>query len=398
MRNKFKILCFVIFLCVPAVLYTMGCSEKKQTETGYNNDVVLVDSITLEPDEEGQPYWHALNCDITKSENGYYFKRFTTYYIDAEYMKRTVLCAKPDCDHSERNNPDCLARIGSSSIYYYNGFCYTTEYSDETGNLMLIQLAPDGTSYREMFEINLPTLTETNWLNVFLVFADDSVFIYNKGGRRLTVETQGDIVIRRRSLDGKEDEIVYTYTGDGCFFEAVKYYGGKLFFTVKEGKTDVETRQNTMVSRGLYVYDVDSKEVVRLLDEQVCDYSVDMENNIIYYYVLEDGLYKKKLSGGEAELLYKAQEDTGICFMSFDGQYIYLDNSRWFSFADYTKIDWTKMLIVMDTDGKEVNRIDTLSYTVLFGDSDYLFATGGKGLCYIPKKDIASAREFTYVQ
>ena len=84
--------------------------------------------------------------------------------------------------------------------------------------------------------------------------------------------------------------------------------------------------------------------------------------------------------------------------MSFDGQYIYLDNSRWFSFADYTKIDWAKSLIVMDTDGKEVNRIDTLIYTVLFGDSDYLFAEGGEGLCYIPKKDIASAREFTYVQ
>lgn len=398
MRNKFKILFFIIIFCMPAALCIMGCAEKKQTETGYKNDVALVDSITLEPDEEEQTYWHPLYFEMTKSESGYYFRRSTTYYIDETQMKKTVLCAKPDCTHEMLRNPDCIANIGSDSIYYYKGFCYTTEYSDETGKLMLIQIAADGTSYRELFEINLPTLTETNWLNVFLVFAEDSVFIYNKSGRRSTVETQGDIVIRRRSLDGKEDEIIYTYTGDGCFFESVKYCGGKLFFTVKEGKTDIETRQSTMISKGLYVYDVDSKEVVRFLEEQVCDYYVDIKNNILYYYVIEDGLYRKELSGGEAELLYKAQEDTGICFISYDGQYIYLDNSRWFSFADYTKIDWTKTLIVTDTDGNELNRIDTLVYTVLFGDSEYLFAIGSDGLCYIPKKNIAVAKEFTYVK
>jgi hypothetical protein len=63
------------------------------------------------------------------------------------------------------------------------------------------------------------------------------------------------------------------------------------------------------------------KKTSQLVNDDICDFTIDVDNNVLYYYVQEDGLYKQQLSGGDAEQIYKYVKDsTNICRISYDGR------------------------------------------------------------------------------
>ena len=83
------------------------------------------------------------------------------------------------------------------------------------------------------------------------------MYIYQRQGSVSGYE-ESTAVLRRRSLDGKEDEHAYEYTGYGAVIHAAKKaMGGKLFFLVEdEGRESTEQHaERTYTRKGIFAYD-----------------------------------------------------------------------------------------------------------------------------------------------
>ena len=153
-----------------------------------------------------------------------------------------------------------------------------------------------------------------------------------------------------------------------------------------------------MTGDGLYCYNESTGKTTKLIDKNISDYIIDTSNNIIYYYVINEGLYKYKIKDKEENLIYKAERNSTLCYISFDADYIYLDNTRWCLFT--RTADLTRTLYVLDKDGNVINTIETRG-SVFFGDDRYkLFEVGKKKevkyaslykLTYIKKSEINTA-------
>ena len=392
---KRKIRRITAFVCLLIIfLSCFGCKAKQENQTDTFGDIEYNPVISLkEQDSEAQPYWANIRPCVAKGDGGYYYSTGMLYFFDVRLSKLIPLCLKPDCTHSYTE--DCYANHVTSQVYYYKDYVYTTRISDNN-ELLLVRINKDGSQRNDMFEINVGT-ERSGMLNVCLTFGDDCVYIYDVAGNAGSLDPDKGICIRRRSLDGKIDEIIYEYSGKDSCIETVKYYGGKLFFTVKQRVIDEETEEKDLKGLGLYAYDTETEKTVKVIDKSVCDYTINQEKGLIYYYVSGEGLYKRSLSEDNSELIYKSTDDTYMCYLSSDNKYVYIDNSRWINLSGAYRIGKQPVLIVVDDKGVEVNRIEyKVSGDMVFGDEDYLFLSNlsDSQLCILPKKDIKDAEEF----
>ena len=72
------------------------------------------------------------------------------------------------------------------------------------------------------------------------------------------------------------------------------------------------------------------KKTENISSGDITDYTVDEVSQTLYYYVFNNGLYKRKLSDSKAERIYKMVEnETNICQLSFDGKYLYMSNEQY---------------------------------------------------------------------
>lgn len=348
---------------------------------------------------DAQPYWNIFNQPVAKAENGYYyFKKnmesvTTDYlmYMDAQSLESTVVCNKAECTHRDEScNAFFSLEYECQSVYYYKGFVYVLKDNKSDGRTYLEQVAPDGSSRKTLFEVGV------YWPGYKALFCQDSVFISNRiGGNGIEATKE---VIRRRSLDGKEDENIYEYEAQGAQITAVKNYGDKLFFVVTEWPRENKESGRTMKSNGVFVYDLESRQTTHLLDENISDFTVNLEDGNIYYFVIDKGLYKRSLSGGEGVRIYECSPElyNNFCQISNDGKYLYLSNEQnEMLLAKIIKL----YMWVLDYDGKVINEIETPQpYSTFFGDGQYVFgSTQNDNLAVIRKSEIESAKTWTKI-
>ena len=258
-----------------------------------------------------------------------------------------------------------------------------------------MQINSDGTDRKELFDIGSVPIDSAD--DYDLVFNNDCVYVYNNTGNCRLPETV-QISIKRFSLDNKINEDIITSDEQSVLFNSVRAYGDKVFFTYSTTEFKKETKQNVMTGDGLYCYNESTGKTTKLIDKNISDYIIDTSDNIIYYYVINEGLYKYKIKDKEENLIYKAERNSTLCYISFDEDYIYLDNTRWCLFT--RTADLTITLYVLDKDGNVINTIETRG-RVLFGDDRYkLFEVGKKTevkyasmhkLAYIKKSEINTA-------
>jgi hypothetical protein len=381
----------IILLIMLTLAALTGCSKKTDTI-----------NLSSASDDE-QPYWNIFGHPIAAAENGYYYldnsgtdsvSLVPIYYMDSESGESIILCGKADCKH---NSTDCNAILdkhagySGQALYYYQEMLYVICDDDATGLSYLEQIAPDGSYRRRLFDIGAESTAYC------LVFHNQSVYIYQRQGTVSGYE-KTTATIRCRSLDGKEDTVIYEYTGDGAVIYAVKSYGDKLFFILEEeSRAGTEEHSERIYKRkGVFAYDYNTKQVSNVCNEEVCDYTVDADSNTIWYYVFNDGMYKKNLSETKSKKIYSMKDkETNICQISFDGTYLYLSNEQYYVFF-YQHAD--TYLYVLDTDGNELNRIETDGmYSTYFGDDKYVFNMGSFGtgkLRYIRKSEILTANKW----
>jgi VCBS repeat-containing protein len=283
------------------------------------------------------------------------------------------------------------------TVYYYKGNIYLLNSKGE-----LVRFSADGSqreSVAQVYEYGQGD-TGTN-----LVFHDNAVYVYNINEHLGSSETYTE-TITRYLLDGKEKAVVVQYTGTSSAIMQAKCFGNQLTFLVSEVQKQTADGKILLSQeyKGLYVYRTDTGVAGKVIDEPVSGYCVDEKNSILYYFVKGKGLYSYDCNTKERKMLLEAEADNQMPELSFDGTYIYMDNSTWVSLAKRSGQEFEKKCIVLDKEGNVVNTIpcDRVS-RIYFGDSQYIFANISQMISddikssygYINKSDITSASEWT---
>ena len=153
-------------------------------------------------------------------------------------------------------------------------------------------------------------------------------------------------------------------------------------------------------------------KVYRVLDKDVSDYAIDLDNQILYYFVAHEGLYEMDMRTRNSKLIYEPEEYTKICYISYDGQYICLDN-EWYVYYLGPYNEALHKVTVLNCNGDKLNQFDVGIDTVLMGDEQKLFLFSGAtfshaigisgegeyavfGPAYINKSEVGSVNEFSY--
>lgn len=395
------------FIVLMLILSLFGCTKDKKTVN--TNPEQLIDITKIGTSEvDYQSYWGQFVRDIAKADGGYYYltkrPRYLMYF-DESIQSSYRVCGKADCNH---NNQNCNAFFGSGSdygktaasnvtyspgsIYFYKGYIYMLS---SEGNL--VRITPDGSERVNIAQVY--TFDSTS--NTKLVFYGDYVYVYNSMGH-LGIIKEYTETIKRFSLDGKTQDTIFEYTGTNSAIINVRNYGNSMFFIVESATQERNGDKSTYQYNyhGLYTYNLKSGEIGKVLDAQIVDYSIDEKNNIIYYYVVADGLYKLDLSTKENTKIYNATDKSGFVELSFDGKYIYLNNTVWSDQNSTTENKIEKVCWVLNDHGSIINTIPSdRNLRLYFGDDKYLFAqskasTGKTNIVYINKSNIESAQEW----
>ena len=181
--------------------------------------------------------------------------------------------------------------------------------------------------------------------------------------------TEGTYVekITRYSLSDKSVDVIYKYEGEKSAISALKAYGNQMFFLIQtfEQVENDGKKMWTRNSKGLYGFDTDTGEIGLLFDENISDYSVDVNNNYIYYLVKNDGIYRYDIETKDTKRIVDVMEyELYSGNMSCDGKYIYVSN------PEKNNND----MCVFDSEGNNITTISRVNCpgSVIFGDEEYL--------------------------
>ena len=135
-----------------------------------------------------------------------------------------------------------------------------------------------------------------------------------------------------------------------------------------------------------------------LLDKNVYSYCIDADNNKLYYSGLGDGIiYEYDLGSGKSESIYESDNDTGYFYITFDGNYIWMDDEGYKNMAMYfnkqsSSLDYT--LYQLDRDGKLAAKRtipdEEKIFSIMHGDSSrmFMFSFVNNKIVYIDKSNI----------
>lgn len=126
-----------------------------------------------------------------------------------------------------------------------------------------------------------------------------------------------------------------------------------MYFAVQE---QVEKRSYNSKTRGLYAYDYDTEKVSLVSDEDISDYCMIGDKNIFAYYVVGQGLYYSDINEQTTQLVIKADKIYDRCNLSYDGNYVYMDNIL-YQIRTNSRADFDKRCMVLTADGSKVNEI-----------------------------------------
>lgn len=382
-----KVQKIIIFLLLIMIL--TGCT---------GNNVFL--NITA---DNSQPYWNILTHNFAKGESGYYFmdtENKCLMHFNPADKELTPVCNKENCSHNDEN---CYAYLDPMvyipvSVWYYKGYIYLLKYDD--GNVVLVQVNKNGDEKKDLCIIGSADVI-SNKYNI--VFHDDCIYIYNTSINDM-MDKKSTNYIKKISLNGEINEIIYENKNDNIMINTAKSYGSNLFFTVENIEIDSGNKNNLSIrfdSLGLFSYDYNTGKIEKVLDKKVYDYTIDVNNKILYYYVINEGLYKMNWETKEETKIYESDNDSVLCNISCDSKNIYMSNERWYRFNNRNENNSIKSYMwAISPDGEIKNKIE--SFGVYFGDENYIFGeiadSNGIKSAYIDKSDIEKVNQWTLIK
>ena len=344
--------------------------------------------------EENQSFWNDQPKMFTKGNNGYYYTCDNKLmYMDGQDGDYYPVCGKAECEH---NSEMCDAFLDdtfmSQSIWYYNENIYLLKYNKYEKTVMLIKVNKDGTERKELCVI-AKTNVQRNGEYGF-VFHDNYAYMYSVLGQP-TLQTDGKTAITKISLSDGKMEDIYSVEANKNQITSLKCYADKLMFVVVKRKQEGD--KIVCETSEIYSYDCSDGKLEKFLNEPVCDYSLDMQSNTLYYYKLGDGLYKKELHSGKVTQIYQSEENTYMCQISFDGKNVYMTNQR----MDTLGLFYQCYVWIISPEGEQVNKLAVSS--TFFGDDQYLFAISNeeeitdKKIVALKKDNIRSVKDEDWI-
>lgn len=366
--NKVKFICIVLVF----VLTVYGCQMNSENNAGSREKAVIELSEISEVskninfgDIEYNLEYDNLNCFAVMLRNfaatgtGYYFfdmnedASFKLMYYDKAQSMCVPVCQRSDCEHDD---VECDAYFENTDgrIWYYDEAVYYMDFMVENGTItyILYKASPDGSVrskvcelYTEDYDINQPSLSPELAIHRGYIY-------FSCSNREISYMFKLDV-----NGKGEPEEIcrcsgyvtgIYNMQGygDGVMFES---------FCYKE-----ETSDEYNVEQKILYYSQDTEEISLLVDDNLGVYAVTKDSII---YSDSKDMFMYSLKDYTVKTLVKDEVDT----VSYDGQYIYLDNIG--EDINRRKID------VYSADGTCIDTIDMSGNEMdsNFGDESYLF-------------------------
>ena len=267
----------------------------------------------------------------------------------------------------------------------------------DSGMAKLVRIAKDGSFREEVAEL----FPNDNITSISLVFHDNCVYAYDHLGHTGALdssENDEEKMIRVDLATGNISE-VFSYQGAYSAIYGARSYGDKLFFQIYHCSLDRKTAKADTYYK-LYCYDYETGNTEKISDKNIADYFVDTDNETLYYFVIDKGLYSRKLSESDSKMLYNADDTMVMGLLSYDGKNIYMYNGGIGSVSDLrNQID--EKIFVLNTDGTCVNTISLDSEkmgNLYYGDDKYIFFSYSQKLAYVDKKNIMNNVEIVTVE
>ena len=324
---------------------------------------------------------------ICETKDGYYFQyNCMVYYADKETGDSTVLCGKPDCDHTHSEGKwDCNAFVSADFLTYYNGKLYYNNgnYVLENGSYVnkgerLFSMNLDGTEHNVVQDLDFVPGGDTNsFVTAPMIHRGNVYFCYS-----------GALYVAELGADIEDATLIYGETkvdnGSMIVNPNEMYYelwadGELVYFMAKNVRQADGTYKDT-----LYSYDPQADKLDKIW--QVPDkadvgawdttgVSVSqwyVSNGYIYFYLSGNDIWCTELSTGKTNKLIDLNLEAGAA--AFSNEYIAVVNKEYNGFISFTgesSVTGGDTLYVYDYNGKLVNEI---SLEQIYKDCDTVSA------------------------
>ena len=387
----------ILFLCFIFVL--TGCSSKSE----YPID----DIYHFETDSQYTFCNQGKERKFAQSEDGYYFAltlqgNHFLFFTDKETMETVSVCSKPNCLHYAETDD---GRRQLCNAFFYGLFYHTSVYYNNEklylptkapyGGTPILEISPDGTSRRELFQIDSEALRGTELLfhrgycyTVINAYDENQ----NHSSKLLQYSLDKPQAPPDVLLEWKEEKNAYTRALDVSELTA---YGNHMYFSAfEEG------------DRHFYTIDLNhkDKEPQRIceLDNAGIRYNfVLLENRPLVAYNDDDPRFGQELPFERLpSTMYRASELDGSNLQEWktfdyspftaDDRYLY----RW-SFAPAKERMEEMYIRIYDGDGNllvEYDALETLPdmYDLYVSPGEHVFITSDANdtVWYFSKSEI----------
>lgn len=324
---------------------------------------------------------------ICETKDGYYFQyNCMVYYVDKETGDSTVLCGKPDCDHTHSEGKwDCNAFVSADFLTYYNGKLYYNNgnYVLENGSYVnkgerLFSMNLDGTEHDVVQDLDFVPGGDTNsFVTAPMIHRGNVYFCYS--GALYTAELGADIedatlIYGEQKVDDgsmivNPYEMYYELWADGEL----------IYFMAKNVRQADGTYKDTLYSYNSQndkldkIWQVPDKTDVGAWDTTGVSVSQwYVSNGYIYFYLSGNDIWYTELSTGETNKLIDLNLEAGAA--TFSNEYIAVVNKEYNGFTSFTgesSVTGGDTLYVYDYNGKLVNEI---SLEQIYKDCDTVSA------------------------
>lgn len=283
--------------------------------------------------DDFQPNAHQSEAmSFLETDAGYYFTSGNLYYINKEDMKTTILCAKPDCDHTD--NSYCNARIHAYYLLRIQDKVYYIAW--QNNGKVVCATALDGTQHETLQNLKYREFTHSE--------SSTDQAIYHRG----YIYFVSDDILYRTKIGAEKDDVEILWQPETAS-EPDTLYGIPIFqpnglhFTLwAEGDTvyfmaNIPDEDDVAVN-ALYALDPESLAIRKVwttpTQEEVGTWETTgvkvsqwyVKDGSIYFYLSGGDFWRGDLSTGKNEKLADTHEQTLYGSAVFSDQYLCLLN------------------------------------------------------------------------
>ena len=333
-KGKYLIISMCLIIIVIVTIVIVACMNGKDESNSVLNPTMTGGNYVASTDYSKLSFNLLGRPTMVEAEDGFYSVEGGMYlrYYDKKAGKATVVCNKPNCDHS--NTETCGGAINAFEIQYYNGKIYFTDTFVETNDRRLMSINADGSNEKvvQILEDNREYM-----------YADNASFIIHRGIVYYILST-GEVMANE--LGGKLEDAIPVFNES---LEKVEFQNGvqvisgntsmrmlyadgeniylRLMEKVNNSYVETFYQYNVTKNESKQVFQIPTKEIVGEWEETgVKSEGWYIEGNDLYYFLSENGLWKYNFETRENKKIIDLQDVRG--FATIDGEHLYINNGN----------------------------------------------------------------------